>query len=134
MRPRQRLLSPVGSLDKSQVLSVDAGALVRRLLIFDQLMVESIQLKEIPAFVKALGYGPTLELLDSGAVKIKCDMLVTAETGRTAATVERAAKGILGPFAYCVLPADFGGVGSPKPGETMQHHHISYWMKEVRVT
>jgi hypothetical protein len=80
-------------------VAVDLGALVRRLILFETVTVESIRLKEIPSLVGAFGATGLRELLESGAVRIICDAMGTAQIGQTAglkATVERGGSPPLG--------------------------------------
>ncbi len=66
----------------SDVVDTDVGALIRRLLLFDKVTVESIRLKEIPWLINAVGADGLIELLDSGALEIVCDALTVGQIGQ----------------------------------------------------
>lgn len=73
-------------------VDVDLGALVRRLILFETVTVESLRLMEIPSLVGAFGSGGLRELLDSGAVRIICDAMGTGQVGQSlglGATIDR---------------------------------------------
>jgi hypothetical protein len=63
---------------------VDVGSLVRRLLLFEQCTVESIALKEVPALISTFGADGLLALIDSGAMRIVCDVMTAGQIGQTA--------------------------------------------------
>lgn len=65
-------------------VAVDLGTLVRRLILFETVTIESIRLKEIPVLVGAFGAAGLRELLDSGAVRVICDAMVIGQIGQTA--------------------------------------------------
>jgi len=52
---------------------VDVGLLVRRLILFDKVVIRSALLREIPAFVRAFGMSGFTRLLDTGLVKLSCE-------------------------------------------------------------
>jgi hypothetical protein len=65
-------------------IDVDLGALVRRLILFETVTIESLRLTEIPFLVGAFGAEGLRELLDSGAVRIICDSMGTGQVGQSA--------------------------------------------------
>lgn len=81
---RERHLGPIAVYEPEMAVQVDAGALVRRLLLFDHVVLESARLKEIPALVALFGAQGLLDLLDSGVLEIVCDALTIGEIGRVA--------------------------------------------------
>jgi hypothetical protein len=68
--------------DGSKV-TVDAGALVRRLLLFEHCTLESDYLEEIPRLVTAFGFKGLMELLESEALSIICDYISMGNIGQT---------------------------------------------------
>lgn len=80
---------PIARTDENTgaVLEVDVGSLVRRLIVFDRCTIESIGLNEIPALVAVFGAGEVMELVDSGAISIICDVMTIGEIGRPPPTL-----------------------------------------------
>ena len=68
----------------SDEVAVDLGALVRRLILFDRYILQTIRLKELPHFVRTFGYNGTLVLFQSGLVDIECDAGSIAQVGQFA--------------------------------------------------
>jgi hypothetical protein len=71
---RNRLLAPCAALlpDEHDVVNVDIGALVRRLLLFDTYILQSLRFLETRALVETFDFDGLLVLLDSGALKVRC--------------------------------------------------------------
>ena len=98
-----RIATPVPEQDR---VDVDVGSLVRRLILFERCTVESIRLTEIPALIAVFGVDGFLELLDSGAVELVCDVVTAAQTGQTAglqATVKRGGPLPLGSYHLATI-------------------------------
>lgn len=74
----------ISDVDAEDHVEVDVGALVRRLILFDRVTVESVRLREVPSLVAAFGIDGLIDLIDAGAVTILCDAMTTGEIGRTA--------------------------------------------------
>jgi hypothetical protein len=72
MEIRQSILGEVAIRSRGRVSGADVGALVRRLLLFDRVVLKSVQLQEIVFLVRAFGRTGFLQLLDSGALQITC--------------------------------------------------------------
>ncbi len=53
-------------------MSIDVGLLVRRLLLFDKVIVKSIRLTEVPALIRAFGRAGFAQLLDAGLIRFSC--------------------------------------------------------------
>jgi hypothetical protein len=101
---RNRLLAPAAEVKAKDPEQIEflAGEFVERLLLFEEYMLESIRLKEIPHLVRLFGYSPVLELLKSGKLKIYCDAVTMASTGQVGGAVEsRRVKGNLPLCSYC---------------------------------
>jgi hypothetical protein len=79
---RDRILAPIDVRDADgSVIGANLGALVRRLVLFEQVAIDSAAMRELPALINAIGTGPFRELLDSGAVLIRADGWASAESG-----------------------------------------------------
>jgi hypothetical protein len=76
-----RIASQVG---ESETVDCDVGALVRRLILFEDCTVESIMLKEIPDLVRIFGFDGVLTLIESPNIQIVCDALTAGQVGQTA--------------------------------------------------
>jgi hypothetical protein len=105
--PRDRILGPIAteSPDDREVVIVDFGDLVRKLILSDEVILESIRLKEIPWLVQKFGYDGVTALLRSGRVRIHCDALTFGEVGDTTILQQRAKKGPLplGSYAFSLV-------------------------------
>jgi hypothetical protein len=77
------------SIAGSDELSVDLGAVLRRLILFEHCKVESIQLRELPHLISIFGAEGLIELLDSGCIDFVCDAQTAAQAGQN--TVLKAA-------------------------------------------
>lgn len=97
MELRDRILAGVSTMapDGETVESVDVSALVHRLVLFEQVVLESTRLKEIPALVATFGADGLRELLQSGAMKIVCEAITVGSTGQLAILESRQEKGVL---------------------------------------
>lgn len=58
--------------DDNESIDVDFGDLVRKLVLFEQVILESIRLREFPALIHKFGYDGVKELLESGRLRIHC--------------------------------------------------------------
>jgi hypothetical protein len=72
MERRDRILAPVAVRDDAgNVTGANLGALVRRLILFEEVVIDSAGMRELPALIDALGPDQFIELLASGAVRIR---------------------------------------------------------------
>lgn len=76
---------------------VDAGALLRRLLLFEKCTVESIELKELSTLIDLFGYKGITDLIESGDLNIVMDAVTAGQIGQTDLQVTRDRGGPL-PF------------------------------------
>jgi hypothetical protein len=93
---QQRLLASAGT-----PTAMDIGSILRRLLLFETVILYSNRLQEIPALVNALGYDQTLELLGSGILRIHCHQLLVTQTGQ-AGIARSNQKPLLPLGSYCI--------------------------------
>jgi hypothetical protein len=106
MDPRDRHFGPIASINQeTDVVTVDFGDLVRKLVLSEQVILESIRLKELPLLVQKFGFDGIKELLTSGRLRIHCDALTVGQTGQTLALESRARKGLLplGSYSFSVV-------------------------------
>lgn len=71
---RQSVFGEVAVYSDQGSSVVDVGLLVRRLILFDKVVIKSALLREIPAFVRAFGTSGFTRLLDTGLVKLSCEL------------------------------------------------------------
>jgi len=75
MSVRQLIFGELAIRTGIQVSGVDLATLLRRLLLFDTVIIRSIRLREALALVRAFGRPDFLELVDSGVLKISCEWI-----------------------------------------------------------
>ena len=100
--------------DADQVV-VDVGALIRRLILFEQCTIESILLKEVPALIAVFGAEVLLKLVDSEVVRIVCDAMTAGQVGQLAAlkiTKDRGGPLPLGSYRLASVRLPIEAVGS----------------------
>ena len=107
MELRERHIGPITtrSGEDGSDVRVDAGALVRRLLLFEHCTLESDGLVEIPRLVRVFGFRGLMELLESGALSIICDPITMGNIGQTLdLKITRARGGPLPLCSYRIVP------------------------------
>lgn len=57
----------------ASVSAVDLGILLRRLLLFDRVVIRSVRLREIPYLARAFGVAGFRQLLGSGVLQLQCE-------------------------------------------------------------
>lgn len=67
-----------------EVVGVDAEGLVRRLILFDSYVLNSVRLQEFPLLATSLGYEGLRDLLSSKMIEIRCECLQMAQVGQAA--------------------------------------------------
>lgn len=73
MDVRQSIFGEVAIRTGTQVSGVDIETLLRRLLLFDGVVIKSVRLREIPYLVRAFGSSGFLTLLNSELLKMSCE-------------------------------------------------------------
>jgi hypothetical protein len=96
---------------------MDVGALVRRLVLFEQWTIESITLKEVPALIAVFGANGLLKLIDSGAVRVVCDAMTAGQIGQAAGLRATLTRGALPFGSYRIV-----SVGIAQEGEGRQNY------------
>src|SRR5579863_2661449 len=72
---RQSIFGEIATNSDGQVSGIQLGALIRRLLLFERVVVRSIGLREIPFLIRAFGKSGFLQLLNSGLLNVSCESL-----------------------------------------------------------
>jgi hypothetical protein len=73
MNVRRSVLGEIASRHGAEIRGIDLGVLLRRLLLFDVVVVQSVRLLEIPPLIRAFGRAGFMELFQSGILKISCE-------------------------------------------------------------
>jgi hypothetical protein len=76
MHVRQAVLGQISTAPSGRVESIDVGSVVRRLILFDRVIVRSFRLKEVPLLIRTFGVGGFSKLLDLGLLRFSCDLTV----------------------------------------------------------
>lgn len=79
MEIRQSVLGEVAIHSGAQVSGVDLATLLRRLLLFDSVVIRSVRLREVRTLIRAFGQAGFLQLLNSGVLKMcfEVQMVIT---------------------------------------------------------
>ena len=72
MHVRQAVLGHISTPSGCHLASVDVGSLIRRLILFDKVIVRSFRLKEVPLLVRTFGVDGFSSLLESGLLCFSC--------------------------------------------------------------
>lgn len=103
----RRLLAPIAIQDRQNtVVSVDLGAFVRRILLSDTYILQSVWLEELPLLAGAFGPTGLVQLFRAGALKIYCESYAVGETGRMRADLnfsDNNKRLPLGSYSFSVL-------------------------------
>jgi hypothetical protein len=70
---RQAVLGEIVIRSDQEFASIDIGVLIRRLILFDRVVVKSFRLNELPQLVRVFGKTGILELLASGVLRFSCE-------------------------------------------------------------
>jgi hypothetical protein len=73
MNIRQAVFGQIAINPREEIFDVDVGALLRRLLLFETVIVESLGLRETAALVRTFGKAGFLHLFNSGILKISAE-------------------------------------------------------------
>lgn len=100
---RKRIHGPCGArLPTMNEMDFDIGLFLRRLLLFDTYILDTMRFMEFPHLVKFLGYDAVLEILKSDFFKIDCNPTALAEVSQLKASKSPRRKGEtkLGSFSF----------------------------------
>jgi len=106
MNLSRRLISRCAVLDKEgDDAQIDLTAFIRRLVLFDTYILESIRLKELPHLLRVFGYDGLVTLLQSDALRIHCDAVTLGSVGQLSVLNWRRQKGLLplGSYAFSTV-------------------------------
>jgi hypothetical protein len=73
MNVRQSVLGEVAVRSGLRLSGVDVGSLVRRLILFDKVIIKSFRLREAPVLVRAFGKDGFGELIRIGLLRFSCE-------------------------------------------------------------
>lgn len=76
MEVRQSVLSEIAIRSANGVTGVDFDALVRRLLLFDRVVIRSAGLREVPFLARSFGKEGLVRLQESGLLQISCEFVM----------------------------------------------------------
>jgi hypothetical protein len=107
VEPRDRILGPISlpRTAESEAVQVDFGDLVRKLVLSEEILLESGAAEEFPQLVMKFGYDGVVELLRSRRLRIVTDWVTTTQTGQLSVMDWRTRKGILplGSYSLAVV-------------------------------
>jgi len=78
MNFRRSVLGEIAIRSGVSFAGVDVSSLLRRLILFDDVVIKSFRLREIPTLVRAFGKTGLADLLKSGTLKLACEFTVLA--------------------------------------------------------
>jgi hypothetical protein len=81
--PNRQLLTVCAELTKDDKIVVDSAGLIRRLLLFDRVILQSRGLREFGVLAGQFGADGLLELMRSDALRVQCRMLTVGQIGQT---------------------------------------------------
>jgi len=108
---RSRLIDGCSRIiDNNRNIKIDKGYIIENLLLFNQYILQSIRLKELPTLVELFGIDGLNYLFSSGALKIFCEALTIGQIGQigqTSTLKTRRQKGILplGSYSFATVEA-----------------------------
>ncbi len=70
---RQTVLGEIGIRSGHELEFIDIGVLIRRLVLFDRVIVKSFRLRELPLLVRTFGKTGIQDLLASGVLQFSCE-------------------------------------------------------------
>ncbi len=119
---RDRLLAPIAVRDRDgNVVGANLGALVRRLILFEQVVIDSYAMRELPPLIDAIGANALIQLLESGALRIRADGWTFGEMGN---------GGLVAGYGNEPLPLMHFALSPLIPHD--REHHISLCLGEIR--
>jgi hypothetical protein len=78
MNVRQSVLGEVAVRSGQRLAGVDIGSLVRRLILFDRVIVKSFRLREMPILVRSFGKQGFIDLVNLGLLGFSCEFTTLA--------------------------------------------------------
>jgi hypothetical protein len=70
---RQTVLGEIAIRSGQELASIDLGVLIRRLILFDRVVVKSFRLRELPLLIRAFGKAGIQDLLASRVLQLSCE-------------------------------------------------------------
>lgn len=119
---RDRLLAPIAVRDAGgNVVGANLGALVCRLILFEQLLIDSYAMRELPYLIDAIGTDAFTKLLESKAVRLRVDGWTFGEMGN---------GGLVPGWGQKALPLLHYALSPIVPVD--RKHHVSLCLGEIR--
>ena len=81
MEARDRVIGPIasGAVSEPEATVVDSGNLIRKLVLFERVIVESIGLQEFPLLVQKFSYDGVRKLMESRRLRVLADALTIGQ-------------------------------------------------------
>lgn len=73
MTARRRVLGEIARKSHPHVTGIDVASLLRRLILFDQVVIKSVRLRELPFLVRTFGKSGIITALEAGLIKLSCE-------------------------------------------------------------
>jgi hypothetical protein len=117
MEPRDRILGPIQlpRTGDSETVQVDFGDLIRKLVLAEQVLLETGAVEEFPPLIAKFGYDGVSELLRSGRLRVISDWVTAVQTGQVSVLEWRVKKGL--------LPLGSYSLGIVRPHDVKQNVH-----------
>jgi len=106
MEISKRLLAPIYKIE-NQNPQIDLDAFVKRFLLFDHYILDSVRLREIPLLIETFSLNGFLSLLESGILSISCLQLNTGSLGPSLFIDNSPPNKIRPPFNYSLGTISF---------------------------
>jgi hypothetical protein len=80
---RDKVIAPcsIDDPETGTLIGGDPGALLLRMILFEENIIDSTYLKELPYFIESLGVEQVILLLNEGNIRIKCDSRTLGDYG-----------------------------------------------------
>lgn len=119
---RDRLLAPIAVSKNDEVVGADLGGLVRRLILFEDVFLETHAMRELPYLINALGPDDFVKLVSSDALRIQGHAWTVGEIGNSGIPIEGFGRTPLPPLTFKLERAERRRAPhSLVPGRDSQH-------------
>ncbi len=118
---RTRLIAPLFQSLESEAKVFDLDAFVKRTILFETYIIHSHNLEEIPHLVRVFGFDGLLRLLETGGIKLDCNVNTTGSLGSSTFISEPVTNKIRPPYHYALAEVATGDF----------HKNISLSLKDI---
>lgn len=80
---REKIYINCAEVQSGGKVTCNMGSVLENLLLFDQFILNSVRLQELPELVRVFGFEGLKELFKTGSLKIHCEALTTGQIGQT---------------------------------------------------